>query len=175
MKWTIAQLKKLGRDPFEVNETVNYSDIAKQHHDIRKISDVTITGTGQVMRESVMFNLNIQCELTLGCALTLEDVKYPINIDTQEIFSWDENADDENEDIVVVKGLTVEIAPIIWQNIVLNIPIRVVAEGAHERMKRKGSDWQIVDENESLEKQEKIDPRFAVLKNLFKDEDKEDQ
>lgn len=164
MKWTIAQLLKLRNEPFVIEETIDFSEVAKLNSDIRKISKVTITGQGQQVGQKVIFDLNIQCVVTLSCAITLDDVEYPINIITREIFSFDEN-DHEDEDIIIVKGKTVELAPIIWQSIVLEIPLRVISKGAYDKVKRKGSNWELIEENEQ---EEQLDPRFAVLKDLFK-------
>ncbi|MDF2699340.1 MAG: hypothetical protein K0Q49_896 [Haloplasmataceae bacterium] len=167
MKYSINQLIKHGNEPFEINETVDFSSIAAQHHEIRKISPVTIIGKGQLSGTTVIFDLNIKCELVLPCALTLDDVIYPLVIDTQEIFSFAENAkeSDFEDDVIIVKGQFIELIQIIWQNIIVNIPLRVVSENAYERLQRKGENWQIVDEDNQ---EEKIDPRFAVLKDLFK-------
>lgn len=164
MKWTIAQLLKFRDKPFVIDEKIDFSEVAKFNTDIRSISKVHITGQGQQVGQKVVFDLNIQCVVTLSCAITLDNVKYPINIKTREIFSFDEN-DYEDEDIIIVKGKTVELAPIIWQNIVLEIPLRVISEGAYDKVDKKGSDWELTEENEQ---EEQLDPRFAVLKDLFK-------
>lgn len=169
MKYYINQLIKMGNEPFEISESVDFSSVASQHHEIRKISKVLINGTGQVSGTNVIFKLNIKCDLILPCALTLDDVDYKMDIDVEELFSFAENAqeNDFDEDVNIVKGQVIELAPYVWQNIIMNIPLRVVSENAYERMPKQGDNWQLVDENEN---ENKIDPRFAVLKDLFKKE-----
>jgi uncharacterized protein len=167
LKYSINQLIKNGSEPFKIDETVDFSNVAELHHEIRKISKVSITGTGQLSGKNVLFDLNIVCELTLPCALTLVDVLYPLNIKTREIFTFDETVKEEDldDDVTIVKGQTIELAPIIWQNIVLHIPLRVVSENARERMPKSGENWELVDENNQ---ENQIDPRFAILKDLLK-------
>lgn len=86
-----------------------------------------------------MFNLHIEGSMTLPCALTLEDVEYPFSVDTVEIFVLDSALYEEGDDEILVTGTTVELAPVILQNIMLEKPLRVVKEGAYEEMKNKGS------------------------------------
>lgn len=167
MKYYISELIKHGNEPFEVNEKVDFSSIASLHHEIRKITPVSIIGNGQLSGENVIFNINIKCELVLPCALTLVDVNYPLDIQTEEIFTFKEGAKDEDceDDINIVKGKFIELAPVIWQNIIVNIPIRVISENAYERVQKQGDNWQLVNEDNQ---ENNIDPRFAVLKDLFK-------
>ncbi|QVK19030.1 DUF177 domain-containing protein [Mycoplasmatota bacterium] len=167
MKYYINELMKHGTTPFEINESVDFSSIASQHHEIRKMSKVVIAGKGQLSGEDVIFDLNIKCDLILPCALTLEDVKYHMDFDTKEFFTFKEHAKEEDYDydMTIVKGQTIEIAPVIWQNIIVNIPQRVVSENAYNKMPKEGENWQIVDENNQ---ENKIDPRFSILKDLLK-------
>jgi len=167
LKYYIKELIKHGTKPFEIKETVDFSSIASLHHEIRKITSVIITGTGQLSGEDVIFDLNIKCDLVLPCALTLDDVNYHMDIHTKEFFTFKEHAKEEDyeDDVTIVKGQAIEIAPVVWQNIIVNIPLRVISENAYERMQKQGDNWQIVDENDQ---ENKIDPRFSVLKDLLK-------
>lgn len=167
MKYLINEIIRRGNTPFEINETYDFSALISNHSDIRKISPVKITGKGQLSGEEVIFTLNIKCDLILPCAITLDDVNYHMDINTTEYFSFKENVSevDFDYDINIVKGQFIELAPVIWQNIIVNIPLRVVSENAYEKMQRKGDNWQIVDDNQ---KDDFIDPRFAKLKDLLK-------
>lgn len=171
MRWTIAQLVKLN-ESIKVDELVDFSNIAEDHDDIRDISKVKITGTGEVVGQSVIFDLHIECKLTLACAVTLDDVEYPMDIKTKEVFSFADtfDQDDDQEDIIYVKkGGVIDLAPVIWQSIVLEMPLRVVSENAYQKVSKHGKDYEfIVDQK----KEKTIDPRFAVLKDYFKDNNK---
>lgn len=167
MKYYLHELIKRGSTPFEIDETVDFSNIASLHHEIRKISPVKITGIGQLTGQDIVFKLNICCDLILPCALTLDDVNYHMDINTTEYFTFKETAKEEDYDydINIVKGQVIELAPIIWQNIIVNIPLRVVSENAYERMHKHGDNWEIVD---SKNQDDSIDPRFSILKDLLK-------
>ncbi|NLC94725.1 MAG: DUF177 domain-containing protein [Bacilli bacterium] len=168
MKYYINQLIKEGTEPFEINETVDFSEVAQTHREIRRISPVKITGTGKLSGTEVIFDLHISCDVVLPCALTLDDVNYHMEIDTIEYFTFKEDAKEEDYDfdMNIVKGPVIELAPVIWQNIVVNIPLRVVSEHAYEKIKKEGADYKIFTEEE-FEKEKSIDPRFAILKDLL--------
>ena len=170
MKWAIAQLIKHGSEIFEINELVDFTDILKKSDDIRKLSKVKVTGTGQLQGKKVIFNLHIEGTMTLPCALTLDDVDYPYSVDTVEVFVLDSENYQEGDDEYLVTGTTVELAPVVWQNIVLQKPLRVVKEGAYDELKKQGIELESEDDlHESKSEVPKVDPRLAVLSKLLND------
>ncbi|MCL1950620.1 MAG: YceD family protein [Turicibacter sp.] len=172
MKWAIAQLIKQGSEVFEVHETVDFSKLLKPNDEIRHISPVKVDGTGQLQGKKVVFNLHIEGEMTLGCALTLDDVPYPFEADLFEIFVLDSEAYDEETDDILVTSTVLELAPVIWQNIYLQKPLRVVKDGAYEELKKQGieleSEEDLLTEATS---EERVDPRLAVLSKLLGDKE----
>jgi len=170
MKWAVAQLIKQGSEVFEIHETIDFSKILKPHDEIRNISPVKVDGTGQLQGKKVMFNLHIEGEMTLGCALTLDDVLYPFEMDTVEIFALDSEDYDEESDDILVTSAVVELAPVIWQNIFLQKPLRVVKEGAYEELKKQGIELETEEDLRQEEVAEApVDPRLAVLSKLLGD------
>ena len=169
MKWAIAQLVKQGSKVFEIDELIDFSDIVNAHDEIRKLSKVKVTGTGQLQGKKVVFNLHIEGTMTLPCAVTLDDVEYPFDYDSVEIFVLDADLYEEGEDEYLVTGTTIELAPIIWQNILLQKPLRVVKEGAYEEMKKKGIELETEEDLHESEPEVKVDPRLAVLSKLLND------
>jgi len=171
MKWAIAQLiKKHGSEIFEINELVDFSDFLKQNDEIRKLSKIKVTGTGQIQGKKIVFNLCIEGVMTLPCALTLDDVEYPFSVNTIEVFTLDSDTYQEGDDEYLVTGSTLELAPVILQNILLQKPLRVVKEGAYEKLKKQGIELESEEDfHESTTKPKKVDPRLAVLSKLLDD------
>ncbi|HEY8436543.1 MAG TPA: DUF177 domain-containing protein [Haloplasmataceae bacterium] len=170
MRYPLSQLLTYGEEPFDIDERVDFSDVAKTHHEIRKISDVFIQGTGRIRNKMIIFDLNIRCDVTLPCAVTLDDVVYPLDIQTREFFSFDEQAKEEDfeDDVTIVKGQVVELAPVVWQNIVVNIPLRVVSPNAYQRVQAQGDNFELIsDELPTSSERKEIDPRFEKLKELL--------
>ena len=59
---------------------------------------------------------------------------------------------------------TIDIFPIIWENILMEIPIRIVNDDIHD-VKMEGNGWKIITERTS---DEEINPELAKLKDLLK-------
>mgnify|MGYP003271358823 FL=1 len=82
------------------------------------------------------------------------------------MFSFEKTDD---EDVHEVKGDVVELLPVIFQLIVMEVPLKIVKEGLTQYP--KGDGWEVVKEEDYIkEKSKEIDPRLAKLKE-FKLED----
>ena len=95
--------------------------------------------------------------MILPCALTLEDVDYPFDIDSTEVFSFEKP--DPLEDVHEAKKDVVDFTPVVFSNIMLEVPMRVVKDDANIK--------KILDGQEDND-EEYIDPRLAKLKDYFK-------
>jgi uncharacterized protein len=166
MKWQISKLIKESVKEIEINEEVDFSDAVKRSPDIRNLSLIRVIGTASIesSRRMVEFNLKIKGEMTLGCALTLNDVIYPFEATIEPIFTWNSENDEDSEEYLV-KGDSVELAPVVWQEIFLQIPLRVVKDGAYEEIKRQGIEI-LTEKDLEKEGENKIDPRFSVLEGV---------
>jgi uncharacterized protein len=130
--------------------------------DIRKLSEVKIKGSISDEEDSYELNLNIKGVMTLPCVVTLVDVDYPFDIEINEIISKNES---ECEDYLKIINNTLDIMPIIWQNIVVEIPMKVVSPNL-DNTKLKGDGWELLTEEEKISE---IDPRLEKLKDLLDD------
>ena len=105
----------------------------------------------------ISLNLNIKCVLTLICSISLKDVKYDVDIDIEEEIS------EENDENMKILNNSIDLLPIIWQNILMEIPIKVVSPDIEEK-NIYGDGWKfITDEEEDNE----IDPRLSKLKDYL--------
>ena len=172
MKWQIAkllqssQLFKEAMREVEINEEVDFSDAVKRNPDIRSMQKVRVTGKGSIYPTERMmrFDLKIEGEMTLGCALTLDDVNYPFEARIDPVYTWNPDTYDEDSEDYLVKD-TIELASAVWQEIFVQIPLRVVKDGAYEELEKLGVGF-LTEENYEQEVENKIDPRLSVLKNL---------
>ena len=103
--------------------------------------------------EEYILKVNIKGEMTLPCSLTLEPVNYPFDIDI------DENIDEFIENSKKTQK-TIDILPIIWENILMEIPMKVISPNA-KNMKTKGEGWELITDSE-----EKGNHSLAKLKDL---------
>ena len=93
------------------------------------------------------FSYNMHLKLTgvmvLPCSITLKEVEYPFDIETDVKISNEDELDDE---CVRINQNSIDIIPIIWQNIVLEIPIKVVSEDAYDN-EIEGNGWKLIRED----------------------------
>ena len=75
------------------------------------------------------FVYHIITTVVVPCALTLEEVNYPMDFEVEETYS--DNIDDDN-DYYPFENNSIDIDSIVWSNIVINVPIRVVRDDAYE-------------------------------------------
>ena len=113
------------------------------------------TTTRNSLREIVL-DLNVNGTMVLPCAITLKPTKIPYNI---EINGSLRELLDKNEEKFTN---TLDIFPIIWENILMEIPMRVVSPEA-ETVDLKGDGWKLVTE------EEETSSPLAELEDLLKD------
>lgn len=153
MKWTIQELIKNQNTDFSFEDTIDFSTYI-ENTDILSISPVEVDGEFEVYdNEEFIFYLHISCTLTLACALTLEEVEYPLDFNVEEVFSMY-----DSEESIKVEGITIDLLPIIWSNIILEKPMRVLSENAYEKYDPDNQEFE-VDEKENV---------FAALKDYKK-------
>ena len=129
LKWSLNQLYRFSGKSFEFDGVLNYDERVKNIEDILSISSVKVKGIGkQLYEDRYTFNIHIECTLYLECARTLEEVSYPINLDVEEVFDTQEY--DTDEDINIIPKNTIDLRDVIFQDIYLEKPIRVVKEGS---------------------------------------------
>ena len=103
--------------------------------------------------EELAVNLNVEGLMILPCSVTLKPVEYPFNIEINgEIDEILDNFDKNYKN-------TIDIFPIIWENILMEIPMRVVSDEAKD-YKIEGEGWKLVTEEEHSSP-------FDELKDLF--------
>mgnify|MGYP003293560481 FL=1 len=84
--------------------------------------------------------------MVLPCAITLKPVNYPFNIEISgEIEELMENFEENSTNF----QNSIDILPIIWENILMEIPMRVVSDEAeNSNITKEGEGWKFVTEEE---------------------------
>ena len=95
-----------------------------------------------------------KCKITMECAITLKEVEVDLDFEVEDTFSTYE---DENN--YSIEGITIDLLPIIWSNILLEKPMRVLSEDAYENFDLG---------NTEFEDEEDTQNAFAKLKDYEK-------
>ncbi len=139
----ISKLKNETEQKLEINETIEFPLEKLKGTEIQKLENIKVNGEiTRIESSTYHITLNITGNMVLLCARSLEKVDYPLNIFV------DENVSEEVEEgeIQVIFQNSLDIFGIVWENIVLEVPLRVVKEDAS--FISEGECWSLKDENE---------------------------
>lgn len=126
---------------------------------IKDITPIKVEGIIYDNNGEYELDIRINGIMTLLCARTLKKVNRQFDIQIDEII--DENSDNSLE--IIQNSL--DIFPIVWQNILVDVPLRVLAPDAKEEP-ISGDGWRLITEDTD---EEEIDPRLAKLKDYIKE------
>ena len=134
MKWSLQQLKKINRFPYAFSTTFDLSALVEVREDVYGVNPVNVSGNiTRIDDETYQFDFNIDCVLSMACSLTLDPVDYHMNEDFSEVYSTK-----DNEDWYKIEKNTIDLFEMVWSNVIMNLPIRVVREDAYEILASRG-------------------------------------
>ena len=145
-----------------INEELKIDEELYKTTSIKDLKPVKVNGKiFYNISDEIELDIDVEGVMILEDSITLDPIDYPYSFHINEIVS------SENEEIKEYyqnSKNTLDIMPILWQNIVLEVPISITKEkDAH----LSGEGWELNNEEE-----DKIDPRLAELSKLL-DEGKE--
>ena len=113
------------KSTIEFDKVVNFTKEELKNTSIKKLSDVKVSGKiTKISDYSIDLTMEIKTKMTLEDSVTLEEIEYPVNIQFNRIIDNNE----EDEEYYKILQNTLDILPIVWENIVLEVPLRVVKE-----------------------------------------------
>ena len=149
MEFDIIRLNNNIERFIPINETYSFSSEELSGTDLLKLDDVKVEG--EILKNSlgnIELNVDVEGVMVLSCALTLKPVDYPFAITISgEIDELMENFEENERNF----QNTIDILPIIWENILMEIPMRVVSEDIKEEdINMSGDGWKFVTEEEEI-------------------------
>ena len=139
----ITRLQNRRTDEIKYTDSIKLDESIYKDTDIKRLSDIDVDASiKRVTDSSYKMNLEIKGVMVLPCSVTLKDVDYPFDIKTEVKLS---NDDELDEDYVKINQNTIDILSIIWQNIVLEIPLKVVSEDVSDTP-TSGDGWKLIRE-----------------------------
>lgn len=155
----ITKLRSGIENCITINETYSFSKEELENSGILELNDIKING--EITKNSLDdYNINIIVEgiMVLPCSVTLKPVNYDFNINidgnlTEMLSEFNENYENNQK--------TIDIFPIIWENILMEIPIRIVSDDISD-VKTQGEGWELITEDKNP-----VNPNLAKLKDLL--------
>ena len=139
----ISKLKNNTVQSLEINEKIEFPEEKLKGNEIQRLEDIKVTGKiARVESSTYHITLNITGNMVLLCARSLEEVDYPLNI------FIDENISEEPEsgEIQVIFQNSLDIFAIVWENIVLEVPLQFTK--VEDLKNFRGDGWRLVSEDE---------------------------
>ncbi len=154
MKFTVAQIKKRVHQDPTFEEVLDLSAFVPKDDDVIDVQKTHISGEMSIDGEDELFNfdLHIKTTLIVACARTLKPVELPLDFTVRETFSHD-----ETDEYRLIDGITIDLSPIIWSNIYLEKPMRIIHPDA--------KDMDDFTSAEDADKKPKVNPQLAKLKD----------
>lgn len=185
LKWALNELKKYQDEILTLDGTADLEQSLKDRDGEILASDpVTIKGSLEVDKEGVYYaDFLVKTNVTLPSSRSLEPVKVSLSVPFSEIYLAPQStvSVDSFTEGEIVEELSQEVLDLekpIEDAILSNKPTQVFTE---EELKSdempSGNDWDVVGEEAHLKQPLKKsndgegDPRFAALKDLFKEND----
>lgn len=162
MKFDITKLKSGIVDEIPVDMNYTFSNDQLTGTDLLELNDVQIVGSIFInSADSYELHLTVSGVMVLPCAITLKPVSNPFEL---TIDGDIEDFKKDFEEITIKSENTIDIFPIIWENILMEIPMRVISEDASLET-ISGDGWRVItDQEESAD----LNPALQQLKDLFR-------
>jgi len=154
MKWSIHELRKHHRTENSFEYDMDCHDFLEPGTDLVDVSLAHVRGENywDEQEDMYVFMLNINCHLTMLCAITLKEVDVPLAFDTKLEFAH--RPIDDNT--ILIEGETIDLDPYVWAEILIEKPMKVLSKHAYDHY---------VEDIVELEEEEKLeDNPFAKLK-----------
>jgi len=144
-----------------IDDSYKFSDEKIKEADLLDLSSVKING--RIYKDSLgdyIIDVMIEGIMTLPCAITLKPVKHEFKVNVCDNLYTLLTEIDENTKKV---ENSIDILPIIWENILMEIPMKVVSDDA-QLSNLEGNGWKLITDKE----EKKINPALASLNDLLK-------
>lgn len=185
MKWSLNELKRYLDEPFVFSGNVDLKEsLVKREEEILDVSTIHLDGILTVNEDELILHMNVSLKLTLPSARSLEPVLFPMDFVIDEVYipksdSYEKPADEESV-VIYLEHDWIDLSESIEDSILLHLPLQVFTEEeekAHDMP--SGNSWTVISEEDyyskEKESEETIDPRFAGLKDLFKNDESSNQ
>ena len=160
MNIDITRLKSGIDSQVEIDMLYSFDKEMLKKTDIISLDNISVKG--YITSNSIDdydLDVNVDGIMVLPSSLTLEPTDYKFSIKIEG--NIDELLKEINETLKKNQN-TIDILPIIWKNILMEIPIRVVGD-KNQNLQMEGDGWKLITEEEK-----KLNPELQKLKDLLK-------
>ena len=152
----LEELNSEVKDKISFDEELTFPSDMLEKSDIIDIEDARVVGDIFFdASNELTIRCNVSGKMILEDSISLDNVEYPFSIDIDE--NIEENLEKAENSI--------DILPILWQNIVLEVPLRFTK--VNDLSKYNGDGWKLISEEEASSTS---NHPFLELKEKYKEE-----
>lgn len=156
----LTRLNNKNVEYIDIDEIVSIEQDKLDDVGILELDNVKVVGTISREEQNYYLDCSIEGTMVLPCSLTLKPVAHPC---TTKVEGMVEELFEEIGENVKNNQNTIDILPIIWENILMEIPMKVISPEADD-IKMSGDGWRLVtDDKDSKD----INPELEKLKDLL--------
>jgi len=144
-----------------VDDYYSFTEEQLKGTDLTKLDNVHVEGEISLNAiDELYLSLEVTGNMVIPCAITLKPVEVPFDIIIEGDLSEIHPESQENAEKCIN---SLDILPIIWENILMEIPMRVVSPDA-DITKLKGDGWRVITDEE-----DSVNSELSKLKDLLDD------
>ncbi len=160
---------KLGKHRFDYQINNKFF----QEFDYHQFEDATITVELVFEKKATLLELSFkhQGSVNVPCDVTGEQFDLPIKGKLNLVVQFGEEYNDDNEELLVLPHgeYQVNVAQYIYEMIVLSVPLKRIHPGVKDGSIDVSNYERYITYEQPKEQKEEVDPRWAKLKDLLKD------
>ena len=161
MNIDLTKLKSHIVSSVEFDQDIQIPEELLKQSDLLALKQTHVTGMLYLDAiDAYTLKMKISGIMVLPCAVTLKPVDVPFDISVDD--SLEHLYEEMDERLKNIEN-SIDILPIIWENILIEIPMRVVSDDLSDA-KTSGDGWKIITEEEKSY----VNPEFEKLKDLLK-------
>ncbi len=139
----IIDLNKVTEKGIKIDEVVSFGEEYLKNTSVKECNNVKVVGSIYLSSTmEIVLKVNCMGSFIVQDARTLEDIPCPLDIDIEEVVA---DISEELQKNSKNKQNTLDILSILWQNIVLEVPIRLT-KGDFKDMPLEGDGWSLREE-----------------------------
>ena len=123
-------------DKIKINEKYDLSDYLDSSSNIFDIKKVKVIGDITKIQDELNIKIKINTQILIEDSISLDKVWYPIDIEI----------DEKLDDFIEKNEKSLDIINFLWQNIVMEVPLRYTEVDNYS--KYKGDGWKLVSDEE---------------------------
>lgn len=181
MKWSLQELHRYSNEPLHLSSTFDLKEtlVSRFPDYILDAQPMNVEGYVTYDDGDATIQIHVVGKITVPSSRSLKPVELPLDFSYTEIYVSERSHVSRYEDndlvFILQDHQLIDLDKSLVENIFEQIPTKILSPDEESKgIFPSGKGWEVITEaEENSQDNEHVDPRFAKLKNLFPDQDKD--